>query len=105
MSQGEEMGRDAALHAERLLDMLPGGFPQPHSKLRSRTWRRAAQLFAAREGQVKLRELCDACSVSHRTAWRIRQALRDSAQTLREMPRHDRSLPLTRVRHYRGEAR
>ncbi len=99
MRQGEDLGSDPALRAERLLDTLPGGFPQPHSKLQSATWRRAAWLFATRNGRVKLKELCDACSVSHRTAWRIREALRDSAQTLKESPPHQAAAPMTRLRH------
>ncbi len=68
-----------AITAERLLARLPGGFPPPRTKLQEPTWQLAAQMFAASNGRVKLRELCDACQISHRTAWRIREALRDSA--------------------------
>jgi hypothetical protein len=89
MRPQEDWAKDAIRHAERLLDMMPGGFPQPYSKLGRETWRHAARLFAARGGQVKLRELCDACRISYRTAWRIREALRDSAQVLRESASHE----------------
>jgi hypothetical protein len=84
---GVESGTDLGWGAERLLDQLPGGFPQPYSKLQRPTWHCAAQLFAATNGRVKLRELCDACCVSHRTAWRIREALRDSARMIEDRSR------------------
>jgi hypothetical protein len=85
---GLEGGTDVGWGVERLLDQLPGGFPQPYSKLQRPTWHRAAQLFAASKGRVKLRELCDECRVSHRTAWRIREALRDSARMIEDRPNH-----------------
>lgn len=103
--RNEDAGAEIGVHVEHLLDMLPGGFPQPHSKLRRGTWHRAAQLFAASDGQIKLRELCDACSVSHRTAWRIREALRDSAQALKERRRSVQSPTSNPLRRYRGEVR
>lgn len=88
MMAGEEGSTDMVWGADSLLDRLPGGFPQPYSKLQRPTWHRAAQLFAASKGRVKLRELCDACRVSHRTAWRIREALRDSARLIEDSHRH-----------------
>jgi hypothetical protein len=85
---GEDSSGGIDWGPERLLDRLPGGFPQPYSKLQRPTWHRAAQLFAASNGRVKLRELCDACRVSHRTAWRIREALRDSARMIEDGTGH-----------------
>lgn len=72
------------LNAQQLLAHLPGGFPPRYTKLAPSTWRRAAQLFAKRGGTVSLRVLCSECGVSHRTAWRMREALRDSDQILKE---------------------
>lgn len=88
MKPEREVESEPALSAERLLESLPGGFPQRYSKLQRATWHRAARLFAMRNGRVKLRELCDTCRVSHRTAWRIREALRDSAQMMDERQPH-----------------
>lgn len=75
------------MSAHQLMARLPGGNPPRYSKVAAAKWRLAAQLFAKSEGRVRLRILCDECGVSHRTAWRIREALRDSAAVLRE--RHD----------------
>ncbi|MBD2842619.1 helix-turn-helix domain-containing protein [Erythrobacter rubeus] len=75
---------DRAYHAERLLEMLPGGCPPPYSKLRREVWLRAASLYAANQGGITLRALCAKCGVSHRTAWRIRDALRDSERMIEE---------------------
>lgn len=102
------MPESDALTAERLLARLPGGFPPPRTKLQGPTWQLAAQLFAASNGRVKLRELCSACEVSHRTAWRIREALRDSAGIIADEARRS-PLPPPRhpdhSRHFQGEAR
>lgn len=102
------MPESDALTAERLLARLPGGFPPPRTKLQGPTWQLAAQLFAASNGRVKLRELCSACRVSHRTAWRIREALRDSAAMIADDARR-RPLPPPRhphhSQHLQGEAR
>jgi hypothetical protein len=103
------MPESDALTAERLLARLPGGFPPPRSKLQVPTWQLAAQLFAASNGRVKLRELCSACRVSHRTAWRLREALRDSAAMIADDARRSALPP--RHRHpdhspqFQGDAR
>lgn len=101
------MAEGDALTTERLLARLPGGFPPPRTKLQVPIWQLAAQMFAASNGRVKLRELCVACHVSHRTAWRIREALRDSAGMIADDARR-RPLPSRRADHSRpflGEAR
>lgn len=72
------------LTADRLVSALPGGYPPRNSKLDADTWARAATLFAQSRGHIRLRVLCTECGVSHRTAWRMREALRDSAMILQE---------------------
>ncbi len=62
-------------------------FPPRYSKLPARAWERASNLYAAHDGRVTLRTLCAVCDVSHRTAWRIREVLRDREKVLREASR------------------
>jgi hypothetical protein len=69
-------------------DMLIAAFcegrPPRRTKLASSVWHHAANLFAEQRGRLKLRVICEECSVSYRTAWRIREMLRDAAQVIRE---------------------
>jgi Homeodomain-like domain len=60
------------------------GRPPRCTKLAASVWRQAANLFVESQGRLKLREICEECGVSHRTAWRIRELLRDAAQVVRE---------------------
>jgi hypothetical protein len=79
-----------ALEPDRLIDCIAGidrpagtaGTGLHGSKVRLETWRRAAALCAA--GEPRIRDLQDACAVSYRTAWRMRQRLLDAAKALRE---------------------
>ncbi len=66
--------------AERLIAAMPGGRPPRGTKLRHTVWWQAAALFDREAGKVLLRTLCAECGVSHRTAWRMRESLRDAAQ-------------------------
>lgn len=47
------------------------------TKLRMEAWLAAAELYVSVQGNIKLRELQEACGVSHKTAWRMRSTLRD----------------------------
>jgi hypothetical protein len=60
------------------------GRPPRGTKLAFSVWQQAANLFAANEGCLRLRVICEECGVSYRTAWRIREMLRDTAQVIRE---------------------
>lgn len=75
-------------------DMLIAAFfqgrPPRRTKLAASVWQHAANIFAESGGRVKLRELCDQCKVSHRTAWRIRDLLRDAAQAVKEQEARNR---------------
>jgi hypothetical protein len=77
-------GSGSGLTAAKLVALLPGGNPPRHSNLNARTWERAARLFAQSGGRISLKMLGQECGVSHRTAWRMRETLRDSAQMLCE---------------------
>jgi hypothetical protein len=55
-----------------------------NSKLALETWRRAAELVAEHGGNVPLKRIEAACGVSHRTAWRLRNLLRDAARVIVE---------------------
>lgn len=76
------MTRDSA-HCDAGTD-----FPPRYTKLSRHAWEQASKLYAAHNGRVTLRTLCVACKVSHRTAWRMREVLRDREQVLRETKRH-----------------
>ncbi len=77
------------LNDNALLVHLTDGFPPRNTKLAPHIWRQAAQHYAASNGRITLRTLCEECCVSHRTAWRIREALRDSEQRLQELRFHN----------------
>jgi hypothetical protein len=66
--------------AARLIAALPGGAPPRGTKLPPETWWRAARLYDSTAGKVRLRALCESCGISHRTAWRLREYLRDADQ-------------------------
>jgi hypothetical protein len=72
---------------ERLRGAVGDAFPPRHSKLPRHAWEQASRLYAAHNGRVTLRTLCTVCDVSHRTAWRMREVLRDREQVLREARR------------------
>jgi predicted transcriptional regulator len=69
-------------------DMLIAAFfegrPPRRTKLALSIWHQAANVFVAQQGRLKLRVICEECGVSYRTAWRIREMLRDAAQVIRE---------------------
>jgi hypothetical protein len=75
------------MNAALLIESLPDGRPPRGSKLGASTWYRAADLFAAHDGKVRLRIISEQCHVSHKTAWRLRETLRDAAQVIREQNR------------------
>ena len=69
-------------------DVPPFVQPPRHSKLPREIWSQAAALFDREAGKVRLRVLCAECGVSHRTAWRMREHLRDARQFATERSRH-----------------
>jgi hypothetical protein len=69
---------------EMLIAAFLGGRPPRGTKLAPSVWQQAATLFAEYEGKLTLREIREECGVSHKTAWRIRELLRDAAHVIRE---------------------
>ena len=64
--------------ASQLIAALPSGRPPRYTKLPDAVWWQAAALFEREAGKVRLRTLCVECRVNHRTAWRMREYLRDA---------------------------